>query len=99
VRQAGDAALVHVHARPGAKNAAIVGLHAGRLKIAIDAPPVDGRANDALVAFLARALGRTRASVHVQSGGGHRDKCVRIDAADAADVARRLQALLPASTK
>src|SRR5262245_65785813 len=51
VCQAGAATLLHVHARPGAKHAAIVGEHGGRLKIAIDAPPVEGKANEALVAY------------------------------------------------
>lgn len=46
--------LIDVHAQPGAKRSAIVGEHGGRLKIAIASPPVDGKANSALIAFFSK---------------------------------------------
>jgi uncharacterized protein (TIGR00251 family) len=99
VRQSGAAVLVLVHARPGAKHAAVVGVFGGRLKVAVDAPPVDGKANDALIDFLADQLHRPRSSLAIQSGAAHRDKCVRIESADAAEVAGVLGALLPATAR
>lgn len=95
-RQAGDAVLLNVHARPGARVAGVAGIHGDRLKIAIDAPPVDGKANDALLRFLASALARPRSHLEIHAGATHRDKCVKVAAADAPDVALRLAALIPA---
>jgi uncharacterized protein (TIGR00251 family) len=98
-RQAGSDTLLLVHVRPGAKTAAVVAEFGGRLKIAIDAPPVDGKANEALVAYLARVLGRARSRLQIQSGGTHRDKCVRIEEAQATEIVRLLLALISASSK
>ncbi len=43
-----------VHVQPGAKRSAVIGEHGGRLKVALAAPPVDGKANAELVKFLAK---------------------------------------------
>jgi uncharacterized protein len=91
--------LLHIHARPGAKTPALVGLHGGRLKVAVAAPPVDGKANDALLAFVAQQLGVARARVQLHSGAAHRDKCVRIEATDATVVVRALQERMAAGRK
>jgi len=63
-----------VHAQPGAKRSAVAGLHGDRLKIRIAAPALDGRANDALVAFVAAALGIARSRVVVAKGAQSREK-------------------------
>ncbi len=74
---AGGVALA-VRAQPGAKKAAIVGVFgegdAAQLKIAVQAPPVEGRANEALVAFLAGTFGVSRRSVELMSGEFTRSK-------------------------
>jgi len=88
VRQTGADTLLLVYARPGAKVAALLGTHAGRLKIAIDAPPVDGKANETLLDFLAALLRRPRRQVHLQAGATSRSKSVRVEAAQAEQVAR-----------
>lgn len=49
-----------------------------RLKVAVTAPPVEGEANAALVAVLARALGVPRAAVSIVRGDGSRRKTVRV---------------------
>jgi uncharacterized protein (TIGR00251 family) len=90
VRQSGADTLLLVHARPGAKVAALLGTHAGRLKISIDAPPVDGKANETLLDFLAALLKRPRRQLHLHSGTVSRFKSVRIEAAQAAQIARDL---------
>jgi uncharacterized protein (TIGR00251 family) len=72
-----------VHAQPGAKRSEIVGLHGERLKIRIAAPAVEGRANEALVEFLAARLGIPRAKVRVAHGLQGRTKRIEIDDADA----------------
>jgi uncharacterized protein len=67
-----------------------VGLHGDRLKIAIAAPPVDGKANAALLAFLAVALSLPRRRLRLQVGSASREKCVRVIAMGAGEVAGRL---------
>jgi len=67
-----------VHVQPGAKRTEVAGLHGERLKIRIAAPAVDGRANAALEAFLAAALGIARAAVTVSRGERSRQKTVAI---------------------
>lgn len=67
-----------VHVQPGAKRSAIAGRHGDRLKIRIAAPALDGRANDALVAFVAAALGVPKRSVSVAAGERSRDKLLAV---------------------
>jgi len=83
---------VLVYARPGAKITAIAGLHDGRLKVALAAPPVDGKANELLLDFLAALLRVPRRHVLLQNGAASREKTVRIEASDANDVAQTLLA-------
>lgn len=63
-----------VHARPGAKKDAVVGEYNGRLKLSLNAPPVDGRANAAAAAFLAKKLGVAKSYVEMVSGDTSRAK-------------------------
>jgi len=86
-----------LHVVPGAKAAGVRGMHGERLKIAIDAPPADGKANEALLDFLAAVSSIPRRRIHLHKGATSRDKIVRIEGADAAAVARRLLAWSPVS--
>ena len=71
---------LEVRIQPGAKKDAWVGrMPDGRRKLAIAAPPVDGRANAALVTFVARSLGLPRRAVRVVQGSSGRDKRLEID--------------------
>ncbi len=67
-----------VRAQPGAKKTAIIGVYgegaAAQLKIAVQAPPIEGRANEALVHFLAATFGIPRARVELVSGELSRSK-------------------------
>ncbi len=67
-----------LHVQPGAKRSAAAGVHGERLKLRIAAPAVDGRANDALVAFVAERLGVPRARIAVARGERSRDKLLVI---------------------
>jgi uncharacterized protein (TIGR00251 family) len=58
--------------------------------VKLSAPPLDGRANDALVEFLAETLGLPRRAVALVHGETARQKLVRIDGLALADVKRRL---------
>jgi len=67
-----------VHVQPGARRSEVVGPHGDRLKVRIAAPALDGRANDALIAFVAGALGMPKALVAVVRGERSRDKLVAV---------------------
>lgn len=81
--------LISVHAQPGAKKSAVAGLHGDALKVRVAAPPVEGKANEALTAFVAKALGLPRRTVSIVKGDSSREKLLLV--ADAgADPARLL---------
>jgi uncharacterized protein (TIGR00251 family) len=78
IRSDGDAVVLTLHIQPGAKKTEIVGLHGEALKIRLAAPPVDGKANAALIAFIAAKVGAGRTAVELVSGETSRAKRVRI---------------------
>jgi len=67
-----------VHVQPGARRSEVAGLHGDRLKVRIAAPALDGRANAALVAFVAAALGIPKRSVSVAAGERSREKLLAV---------------------
>ena len=67
-----------IHAQPGAKKTEVAGVHNAALKIRLAAPAVEGRANDALVAFLAESFGVPRRNVTLVRGETGRRKTLRI---------------------
>jgi uncharacterized protein (TIGR00251 family) len=88
-----DGMVLALHVQPGAKRTAIVGVHGDRLKIAIASPPADGRANAALLEFLADRLRIARSGLALLSGAGSREKRVAVRSSlTLADVAAALQA-------
>ena len=84
LRSSGDAVLLTLHIQPGAKKTEVVGLHGDALKLRLAAPPVDGKANDALIAFLARQFDIPRARLTLVSGQTSRRKCVAAQGIDSA---------------
>ncbi|OFZ96235.1 MAG: hypothetical protein A3H35_12065 [Betaproteobacteria bacterium RIFCSPLOWO2_02_FULL_62_17] len=72
--------LISVHVQPGAKRSEIAGLHGDALKIRIASLPVDGRANEALIAFVAGKLGVPRAALSLEHGAGSRRKTLLLAA-------------------
>jgi uncharacterized protein (TIGR00251 family) len=87
--------VLDVHAQPGARRTAVVGEHGGRLKIAVAAPPLDGRANLALIELLSEQLGLPRRAVTLEAGDFSREKrFFAATTAPAAEIARRLLANL-----
>ena len=83
-RAADGSLVVSLHIQPGAKKTEVAGLHGEALKIRLAAPPVDGKANAALVAFLAKTCGVPRSAVALVSGETSRSKRVRLQGIDAA---------------
>jgi uncharacterized protein (TIGR00251 family) len=88
----GKGVTLRLHVQPGAKKTEVVGLHGEALKIRLAAPPVDGKANACLIAFLADALGIARAAIRLVSGETSRAKKVRIDGIDPESARRALRA-------
>jgi len=83
-------AYVAVRLKPGAKRDAALGWHDGALRVEVKAPPVEGKANAALEAFLAGLLGVPRSAVQVARGGKSRLKSVFVAGVDAATAEARL---------
>ena len=69
-----EGATLAVRAQPGARKNAVVGEHSGALKVAVTAPPEDGRANAALVELLRDWLGLKRSQIGLASGATNRNK-------------------------
>ena len=78
VRDHPEGASLRVRAVPGARATEVAGLHAGALRVRVAAPPVEGKANAALLAFLADMLGLRRRDLRLAAGASARDKLVVI---------------------
>ncbi len=70
--------ILRVHAQPGARRTEVVGLHGDALKVRLQAPPVDGKANDALCRYLAQRCALPLAAVRLRSGLTGRAKQVAL---------------------
>jgi uncharacterized protein (TIGR00251 family) len=94
LREAAGAVCFGVRVSPRASREQINGVHAGALKLSLTAAPVDGAANDALIALLARALHVPKRAVRITAGAQSRNKTVCVDGVSI-DAVR--QALAPAA--
>jgi len=70
---------ISVYVQPRASRTELAGLHDGCIKIRLAAPPVDGAANAALLAFLAERLGVAKQRVRLIAGQGGRRKVIEVD--------------------
>src|SRR5262245_34828101 len=94
-------AILRVHVVPNAKRDSVVGElatpslfrggHGGAIKIKLRAPAVEGKANAALIRFLAERLKLSRNAIVLESGHKSRDKLIRIDGLTAEDVRMRMR--------
>jgi uncharacterized protein (TIGR00251 family) len=89
-----DGATLAVRAQPGARKTGVIGTQAGAVKVAVTAPPEDGRANAAVLDVLRDWLGVRRSEVELLSGHANRNKVVLVRGVTAEElqalVARRL---------
>lgn len=69
-----------LHVQPGAKQTAIAGLHGDALKIRLAAPPVEGRANEVLLEFIAELFQVPQRNVSLRQGAQSRHKRVEVHA-------------------
>lgn len=82
-RKTPDGWLLTLHIQPGAKRSEVVGLHGDALKVRVASPPVDGKANEALVAFIADRFGLPKRAVQLVKGETSRAKTVLVAALNA----------------
>lgn len=94
IRDGDKGATFAVRLQPRASRNAIVGEMGDALKIALTAPPVEGKANQACIEFLANLLKVPRSSVTIASGESSRNKVIRIAGLRASDVEQRLRAAI-----
>ncbi|WP_318491735.1 DUF167 family protein YggU [Photobacterium leiognathi] len=80
IHQDGDDLIIRLYIQPKASRDQIVGLHGDEIKIAITAPPVDGKANAHLVKYLSKQFKVAKGLIHVEKGLQGRHKQVRIEA-------------------
>jgi uncharacterized protein len=78
IRAGAEGVVVDVLVAPRASKCAFAGVHDGRIKVLLDAPPIDGKANEALVAFFAKALGLAKRDVTIIGGAKGRRKTLAL---------------------
>ena len=89
LRESDGRTTLTLHVQPGAKKTEVAGVHGDALKIRLAAPPVDGKANAALIEYVAERLGLAKSAVSLKSGQTSRRKVLAVIDAPA-DTARLL---------
>ncbi len=77
-RRDGDSITLTLHIQPGAKRSEVAGLHGDALKIRLAAPPIEGRANEALLRFIAERFNVSLRNVELKQGAQSRHKRVEV---------------------
>jgi len=91
IRDTPQGATFAIRVQPRARKNAIVGERGDALKLALTAPPVEGRANEACIEFLAEFLKVPRSSITIAAGQSSRNKVIRVRGLTAVEVAERLR--------
>lgn len=86
--------LLRLYVQPKSSANRLTGIHDNRLKLAITAPPVDGKANDAVVSFFASFLGLKKKDIEIRYGGHSRKKAVLIDSKKSDGIRRQILSAL-----
>ena len=94
LRSTGDGVVVPVRVIPRSSRTRLAEMRAGRLLVRLNAPPVDGAANEALIRVLAKTLDVPRRAVRIVSGERARHKSVLIDGLTAEEILARLGKLV-----
>lgn len=94
LRQTPDGVTIVLRAQPGARRSAITGVYGegaeAQLKVAVQSPPIEGRANQALIAFLAEYFRLPKSAVELKSGELNRTKVFLLRGLMLAEVEARL---------
>ena len=89
--------IIRVKARPGARRNAFAGLHDGALRIDVTAAPEKGKANEAIVALLAKSFGVAKSSIELISSPANPQKRFLLRGLQLADADQLLASLLDAN--
>ena len=82
--------MLHVRAHPNASKSAAVGFTDGILQLKIAAPPVQGKANKELLAFLSKMLGISTSAISIEKGHTSRNKVLSISGLSQEEIIKRL---------
>jgi uncharacterized protein (TIGR00251 family) len=91
IRDTPSGATFQVKVHPRARKNAVTGAVGDALKVALTAPPVEGRANEACITFLAEVLNVPRSSVTIAAGKSSRNKVILVSGFSATEVETRLK--------
>lgn len=90
VRATPTGVRLELHVQPGASTTEVAGLHGDRIKLRLAAPPIDGRANEALIRWLSDQLHVPQAGITIVRGETSRRKSVDISGVEVEIVVRKL---------
>lgn len=90
IKETAKGVLLPVRAMPRASKNEIQGLHGDALKVRLQAPPVEGKANQALIRFLSNALNIPRSQLSIASGETGRNKAVLITGLSKPELIRKI---------
>jgi uncharacterized protein (TIGR00251 family) len=93
IKARGENILISVRVQPGASKDVITGIREGFLLIKLCSPPVDGRANDSLIRFVANRLNISRSSIQIIHGIKNRKKLLEVAGLSIADAEKALTPL------
>lgn len=85
-REKGKALAITLHIQPKARKTEIIGIHGDALKVKVAAPPIDGAANEEIIAFFARFLGVPKSRIEMTQGERSRHKTIEIDGVTAGEL-------------
>ena len=86
--------MLRVLLKPQSRRTGILGIQGQSLKVGVNSPPVDGKANDALLSLMAQVLGCSRSSIFLEQGAASRNKLLSLAGLDMARVSGILEKLL-----
>ena len=87
-----ESIIIDVYVQPGARISQACGSHDGRLKIKINSPPIDGKANQEVLSFFVKILGLSKRDVVLMTGDKSRNKRIRLTG-DVTQISKILQGL------
>lgn len=94
LRTTAEGVILPVQAQPGARKNAVIGEHAGRLKVAVTQAPEKGKANSAILKVLAEGLQLSGSQLQIVRGETSRQKEIRITGTSAKELLERIERLL-----
>ncbi len=98
-RSKDGAAIISVHVQPRAAKNCCCGVHGEALKVSVKAPPVDGKANKAVGAYLAELLGVSRRSVVLLAGRQSRKKMFLLESLTEEEARAKVATLAASAAK